>query len=97
VESLRLNESDRIYSLQQEIRKIGADLDEQGSRWLLKPSSSLPAGATIETYEDHRMAMAFAPLATRMNVTIINPLVVRKSYPGFWLDVEDAGFVVSQS
>jgi 3-phosphoshikimate 1-carboxyvinyltransferase len=97
LESLRIKETDRIYALQQELRKIGADLEEQGSRWLLRPSASLPDHAAFETYEDHRMAMAFAPLATRMNVTIFNPLVVRKSYPGFWLDVEDAGFTVSQS
>jgi 3-phosphoshikimate 1-carboxyvinyltransferase len=97
LESLRIKETDRIFALQQELRKIGAELVEQGSRWLLRPSLSLPDSATFETYEDHRMAMAFAPLATRMNVTIINPLVVRKSYPGFWLDVEDAGFAVSQS
>jgi 3-phosphoshikimate 1-carboxyvinyltransferase len=97
MESLRIKETDRIYALQQELRKIGADLEEQGNRWLLRPSVSLPDSATFETYEDHRMAMAFAPLATRMNVTIVNPLVVRKSYPGFWLDVEDAGFEVWQS
>lgn len=97
LESLRIKETDRIYALQQELRKIGADLEEQGSRWRLRPSSSLPESAAFNTYEDHRMAMAFAPLATRMNVTIFNPLVVRKSYPGFWLDMEEAGFTVSQS
>lgn len=97
LESLRIKETDRIHALQQELRKIGADLEEQGSRWLLRPSASLPDSATFETYEDHRMAMAFAPLATRMNVTIVNPLVVRKSYPGFWLDVEEAGFAVLQT
>lgn len=97
LESLRIKETDRIYALQQELRKIGADLVEEGNRWVLRPSSSLPDSAAFESYEDHRMAMAFAPLATRMNVTINNPLVVRKSYPGYWLDVEDAGFEVLQS
>ncbi|HLT80323.1 MAG TPA: 3-phosphoshikimate 1-carboxyvinyltransferase [Cyclobacteriaceae bacterium] len=97
LESLRIKETDRIFALQQELRKIGADLEEQGGRWLLRPAAQLPDSATFETYEDHRMAMAFSPLATRMNVTIIDPLVVRKSYPGFWLDVEDAGFAIAQS
>jgi 3-phosphoshikimate 1-carboxyvinyltransferase len=47
---------------------------------------------TIETYEDHRMAMAFAPLATKMNITILDPSATDKSYPSFWKHMELAGF-----
>lgn len=93
LESLRIKETDRIAALQLELRKIGADLVEESStRWKLIPSQNLPSTARFETYKDHRMAMAFAPLATKMNVTIDNPGVVKKSYPRFWEDVKSFGF-----
>lgn len=92
VESLRIKETDRILALQQELGKIGAGLKEDGSRWILEPSKALPEAASFQTYKDHRMAMAFAPLATVMNVTIENPGVVKKSYPKFWEDLKAFGF-----
>jgi len=92
LESLRIKETDRIAALQNELRKIGADLvEEDAATWKLIPSSKLPAAASFATYKDHRMAMAFAPLATLMNVTIENPAVVRKSYPNFWNDLKAVG------
>jgi 3-phosphoshikimate 1-carboxyvinyltransferase len=95
LESLRIKETDRIAALQNELRKIGADLIEHDStRWSLQPSSNLPAAASFETYKDHRMAMAFAPLATLMDVEIENPDVVKKSYPNFWNDIESFGFSI---
>ncbi len=90
LESLRIKETDRIAALQNELRKIGADLVGKDNGWDLIPSTALPESAYFNTYKDHRMAMAFAPLATRMNVVIENPPVVRKSYPRFWDDVESA-------
>lgn len=96
LESLRIKETDRIAALQNELRKIGADLLEEGSTWHLIPSEQLPNRVTIETYEDHRMAMAFAPLATKMQVEIKDPEVVQKSYPGFWQEMKKAGFQLSQ-
>jgi 3-phosphoshikimate 1-carboxyvinyltransferase len=92
LESLRIKETDRIAALQTELKKIGADLLEHDHQWTLLPSSGLPALATFQTYHDHRMAMAFAPLATRMDVVIQDPGVVRKSYPHFWKDLEEIGF-----
>jgi 3-phosphoshikimate 1-carboxyvinyltransferase len=92
LESLRIKETDRIVALQQELRKIGADLVESfPSAWKLIPSKALPSKVLINTYKDHRMAMAFAPLATLMDVEIENPAVVRKSYPTFWDDVKSFG------
>jgi 3-phosphoshikimate 1-carboxyvinyltransferase len=92
LESLRIKETDRIVALQQELRKIGADLVEASpSTWKLIPSKALPSKVSIKTYKDHRMAMAFAPLATLMDVEIENPAVVRKSYPTFWDDVKSFG------
>lgn len=92
LESLRIKETDRIAALQNELRKIGADLLEEKDQWRLIPSRKLPQKAFFNTYKDHRMAMAFAPLATLMAVEIENPSVVRKSYPKFWDDMRLLGF-----
>lgn len=98
LESLRIKETDRISALQNELRKIGADLVEKDSEtWSLIPSRSLPSGATFDTYKDHRMAMAFAPLCTVMDVTIEKPDVVRKSYPNFWNDLNSVGISGDQA
>lgn len=94
LESLRIKETDRIAALQTELKKIGADLHEDNNQWTLIPSTSLPSSATFETYHDHRMAMAFAPLATKINVTIESPGVVKKSYPAFWEDMKEMGFAL---
>ncbi len=95
LESLRIKETDRIAALQNELRKIGADLIEHDSEhWTLVPSTSLPPSVYFQTYKDHRMAMAFAPLATLMDVEIERPDVVRKSYPNFWNDMKTVGFDV---
>lgn len=95
LESLRIKETDRIAALQNELRKIGADLVE-GDKfgWILKPTLSLPGNAAFASYKDHRMAMAFAPLATLMDVEIERPEVVRKSYPNFWNDIRNTGFSI---
>lgn len=92
LESLRIKETDRIAALQNELRKIGADLREEKDHWKLIPSKKFPGKAFFNTYKDHRMAMAFAPLATLMDVEIENPSVVRKSYPTFWDDMRKLGF-----
>ncbi len=94
LESLRIKETDRIDALQKELRKIGGDLVETDHHWKLIPSSALPSNASFETYEDHRMAMAFAPLATLMDVEIHDPKVVRKSYPTYWDDIRSFGFTI---
>ncbi len=95
LESLRIKETDRISALQNELRKIGADLVEvDNAHWTLVPSSTLTDTASFETYKDHRMAMAFAPLATLMDVQIEDPAVVRKSYPNFWNDMISFGFTI---
>jgi 3-phosphoshikimate 1-carboxyvinyltransferase len=93
LESLRIKETDRIKALQVELEKLGATFIEQNGKWILTPSSQkiLPA-LFINTYLDHRMAMAFAPLATLTDVTIEDRAVTRKSYPRFWEDVEGVGF-----
>ncbi|EON77294.1 5-Enolpyruvylshikimate-3-phosphate synthase [Lunatimonas lonarensis] len=88
LESLRIKETDRIYALQQELAKFNADLIEVDSEtFRLMPASSLPKSIRIHTYDDHRMAMAFMPLMTKMEVEFEDPDVVNKSYPSFWKHV----------
>lgn len=96
LESLRIKETDRIAALQNELRKIGADLVGEAHTWTLIPSPELPDKAFFHTYKDHRMAMAFAPLATLMKVEIENPAVVKKSYPKFWEDLKRVGFRIEE-
>ncbi|GGF19861.1 3-phosphoshikimate 1-carboxyvinyltransferase [Echinicola rosea] len=85
LESLRIKETDRIYALQQELAKFNAKLEEgENGVFTIIPSTSIPEKVSIETYDDHRMGMAFMPLATRTEVTIIDKEVVNKSYPSFW-------------
>lgn len=98
LESLKIKETDRIKALQNELRKIGADLIEEDlEHWTLVPSHGLPKKASFSTYEDHRMAMAFAPLATTMDIEIEAPNVIRKSYPNFWNDMKSFGFAIQPS
>jgi 3-phosphoshikimate 1-carboxyvinyltransferase len=90
LESLRIKETDRITALQQELKKIGAVLSGTWEgEWILQPAGpeNHPSHVEIDTYGDHRMAMAFAPLSTSMDLTIKDPEVVNKSYPGFWNDM----------
>jgi 3-phosphoshikimate 1-carboxyvinyltransferase len=94
--TLRVKETDRIAALQTELRKIGFVLqaDPQGE-WLEWDGSRCEPepGPVIQTYHDHRMAMAFAPLAIPCgSITIEDPGVVSKSYPEYWSDLEKAGF-----
>lgn len=85
LESLRIKETDRIYALQQELAKINAGLIEsQDEVFTVIPATELPSTVQIHTYDDHRMAMAFMPLLTRMEVAFDDPEVVNKSYPSFW-------------
>lgn len=85
LESLRIKETDRIHALQQELAKVNAQLVEgQDGAFTLMPSTGIPGEVTIETYDDHRMGMAFMPLVAKSTVTIMDKEVVNKSYPSFW-------------
>jgi 3-phosphoshikimate 1-carboxyvinyltransferase len=90
--SLRIKETDRIKALQNELSKINASLNQKKEDvYDLIPSTKMPEKATIRTYEDHRMAMAFAPLSMLTNIEIEDPEVINKSYPTFWNQVQKAG------
>jgi len=98
LETLKIKETDRIKALQNELAKIGVELIEKGQVYKLNCAKrSIPEKVFIHTYEDHRMAMAFAPLALIVpEVEIEDFKVVEKSYPGFWKDLEKAGFEISR-
>jgi 3-phosphoshikimate 1-carboxyvinyltransferase len=82
--TLRIKETDRLYALKKEIGKLGGELEITEDSLALKSCTGLNQNARISTYDDHRMAMAFAPLATRIPLVIEDPEVVVKSYPEFW-------------
>lgn len=97
LESLRIKETDRIAALQQELAKIGGDLEDLGGGlFRVKPATRIAGQPRFHTYEDHRMAMAFAPLALLTPVEIEEPQVVRKSYPRYWENLEAMGFEVKE-
>jgi 3-phosphoshikimate 1-carboxyvinyltransferase len=96
LESLRIKETDRIAALQQELRKIGGDLEDLGQEvFRVKPATRIAGLPKFDTYEDHRMAMAFAPLGLLTAVEIEEPHVVRKSYPRYWENLEAMGFTLA--
>ena len=93
VESLKIKETDRLKAMSNELKKIGVNFYDDNGVWTLdKRNNEFSNEASIETYKDHRMAMAFAPLASEINITINNPDVVNKSYPSFWEDMKKAGY-----
>ena len=94
LETLKIKETDRVLALQKELAKIGVRLIEKGQVYRLDCSGKfLPEKVLFNTYEDHRMAMAFAPLALLIpEVEFEDARVVEKSYPAFWADLEKAGF-----
>lgn len=98
LESLRIKETDRIKALQTELAKIGASFEERADHWVLTPGSAgIKNGILFNTYLDHRMAMAFAPLSALADVVIEDPAVTRKSYPKFWDDVRLTGITTTLS
>ncbi len=99
LETLRIKETDRILAIQQELQKVNSNLIELpptgGRTYYQTQGKTLFSGTpAFETYEDHRMAMAFAPLGMQHSIQINEPDVVVKSYPDFWKDLTRLGFEV---
>lgn len=94
LESLRIKETDRIAAMQAETAKFGGKLTEHENHWYFESNPVATNDLiTIETYEDHRMAMAFAPLSLMYHLLIKEKDVVNKSYPDFWRDLEKVGIL----
>ncbi|MBF6658992.1 3-phosphoshikimate 1-carboxyvinyltransferase [Flavobacterium columnare] len=94
--TLKIKETDRLEALKLEFTKLGAEVMVTAESLHLKPSTFINQNISIKTYQDHRMAMAFAPLALQVPITIENAEVVSKSYPYFWKDLQTVGFVYTK-
>ena len=91
--TLKIKETDRLVALQKELTKLGAIIEvTDKSLHLRKRTNPIHPNVLVETYHDHRMAMAFAPLALLVPIRIQDVDVVSKSYPGFWKDLGRLGF-----
>ena len=96
VESLKIKETDRLTAMKNELHKIGVSFYKKENFWILdRREKDFPQSVSIDTYKDHRMAMAFAPLASEIDITINNPEVVKKSYPMFWDDMKKVGYSIT--
>ncbi len=101
LKTLRIKETDRIAALQAELSKVGvtmeassppAGADSQRSWYRVSGQAEWRDVPCFDTYEDHRMAMAFAPLSILGEIAVAEPAVVAKSYPAFWEDLQQLGF-----
>lgn len=99
LQSLRIKETDRITALQTELAKLGYDIEQSGDSVLCWNGQRCATAhpAPLDTYEDHRMAMALAPLSLRLGALQMNdPEVVSKSYPSYWQHLETVGFNIKK-
>ncbi|PKP15686.1 MAG: 3-phosphoshikimate 1-carboxyvinyltransferase [Bacteroidetes bacterium HGW-Bacteroidetes-23] len=99
--TLKIKETDRLEALKAELSKFGANISVTNDSLTLDAHSPLlwrgvGGEVSVSTYQDHRMAMAFAPLALKVPITIQNAEVVSKSYPTFWQDLKNFGFQIAE-
>ena len=90
--TLKIKETDRLQALKNELEKFGAQVNITDNHLSLRPSNQIKSKVRVATYQDHRMAMAFAPLALKTELMIEEAEVVSKSYPEFWDDLKTLGF-----
>ncbi|ALU75635.1 3-phosphoshikimate 1-carboxyvinyltransferase [Tenacibaculum finnmarkense genomovar finnmarkense] len=89
--TLKIKETDRLEALKKELTKLGANISITSQSLHLKVANSINRNITIATYNDHRMAMSFAPLALKTTIIIADAQVVSKSYLNFWEDMQQVG------
>ncbi len=93
--TLKIKETNRLQALQNELTKLGATVTITDDSLSLLPAKKIQSAVTIQTYNDHRMALAFAPLALKVPLVIANAEVVAKSYPDYWNDLKSIGFRIN--
>ncbi len=91
LKTLKIKETDRILALKTELEKLGASVKITSDSLRLNASGKIISDIEIDTYQDHRMAMAFAPLALKTSIVIKQPNVVSKSYTSYWEDLKKIG------
>ncbi|UJH68227.1 3-phosphoshikimate 1-carboxyvinyltransferase [Allomuricauda sp. SCSIO 65647] len=92
--TLPIKETDRLSAMKTELEKFGASVSITEESLMLQPSEIKCVDVSVDTYNDHRMAMAFAPLAIKTGFTINDAEVVSKSYPDFWEDMKKVGIEI---
>lgn len=95
--TLKIKETDRLEALKNELEKLGASVVISDESLFLKSNADIRENVTVKTYQDHRMAMAFAPLALKTSLIIEDAEVVSKSYPSFWEDLKTCGIAVKKN
>ncbi len=96
LKTLRIKETDRLEAVKAELKKCGVELRISEDTATIKPQKMLMPASPVQTYHDHRMAMAFAMLAIKTKaIEIQNPEVVSKSYPAFWEELEKVGMEIN--
>ncbi|MDG1994081.1 MAG: 3-phosphoshikimate 1-carboxyvinyltransferase [Polaribacter sp.] len=95
--TLKIKETDRLIALENELTKLGASISITDESLVLEKSTKINSNIAIETYKDHRMAMAFAPLALKTAISILDANVVTKSYRNFWKDLQQIGFQIDSN
>lgn len=94
--TLKIKETDRLEAMKTELSKLGADIQVTDKELILQPTKEIRPGIEIDTYHDHRMAMAFGPLALKTPIIINDAEVVSKSYPDFWKDLSQLGIEIRE-
>ena len=94
--TLKIKETDRLEALEAELKKLGAVIAITNESLSLSISEVMNTNVAIKTYNDHRMAMAFAPLAFKVPIAILNAEVVSKSYQKFWTDMQQIGIQIKE-
>ena len=94
--TLKIKETDRLVALDTELSKLGAKISVTNKSLHLASNQDFQKGITISTYNDHRMAMAFAPLALKIPLSVKKAEVVSKSYPSFWEDLNSLNFKIDK-
>ena len=96
LKTLKIKETDRLKALKNELEKLGAKVNITNQSLHLKKRTKFNPDVIIDTYEDHRMAMAFTPLALLKPIIINNPKVISKSFPSFWMTLSKLCFEISE-
>jgi 3-phosphoshikimate 1-carboxyvinyltransferase len=94
--TLPIKETDRLAAMKTELEKLGGNVSITDESLTLMPCEKLILNSSIDTYNDHRMAMAFAPIALKVGLFINDAGVVSKSYPDFWKDMKMVGMQVQE-
>ncbi len=94
--TLPIKETDRLAALKTELTKLGASVETDSESLKLGTTHSIKTGVSIDTYHDHRMAMAFGPLALKTDLFVNDAGVVSKSYPDFWKDLKTLGLQIDE-